>query len=641
MTRTLRNEHVEIELADGTWTARWPAVGVTAGPFAARVDSPVSVLGESQGVGAWKVETTASGARARWTPTTRGVSVVIDVPTDDDVVVVHARYTPENVEQLQRIIPMSGPLGITPTRRLVEGYDSWAYAGVRATDAELMNSWWRASYVDSSGRAVAAAALGADRFCTRFASDDHASLWVDCGATPFETPAEWLGEATWGYEVSPSLDLDLPLTAGEEITSEAIALGAGADALALTEKLAAMVEPRRWPGPPMNGWESWYHYGLLIDTDTLLANARLLRERYAGRPGFDLVQLDDGWQVTYGAWWPNDRFPSDLTELTRELHEMGLRAGLWLAPFMVQPGAPGLGTDHEDWCIRHGDGATLLDRHDRWGLDGSHPEVLANLADLGAQVRAWGFDMVKLDFLYLGAQEGVRHDPRVTGTQALRAGLRAFVGELGDDVYVLGCGAPMLPMAGICHGNRVGHDLAIPVLLREFGQPLAEGWTGWAGIKAQARQVAARFALHRSWFDNDPDVVMAWGSDGRGGPDGYSLEESHTLAVLAALCGGPFLLADDLAALVPEERGVLEADEALDLAWGDGFRPLDLFEHVDAPSVEHAFAQPRDLASVWVAERAGRHVVALFNWTDEPDLRTAPEGSQVEIPPHGVRLLHA
>ncbi len=53
---------------------------------------------------------------------------------------------------------------------------------------------------------------------------------------------------------------------------------------------------------------------------------------------------------------------------------------------------------------------------------------------LGAQVREWGVDMVKLDFLYQGAQEGLRHDPRVTGTQALRTGLRAFVDQTAGSI---------------------------------------------------------------------------------------------------------------------------------------------------------------------------------------------------------------
>jgi hypothetical protein len=77
----------------------------------------------------------------------------------------------------------------------------------------------------------------------------------------------------------------------------------------------------------------------------------------------------------------------------------------------------------------------------------------------------------------------------------------------------------------------------------------------------------------------------------------------------------------------------------LDLAWDEhGFRPLDLFDHVDAGR-RHAYDQPDDLASVWVATRRVGSVVALFNWTDADADRRAPDGTTVEVPAHGVRII--
>ena len=624
MSRTLANGTAEVQLGNGTWTAQWPAAGITLGPCDAGVADR----------GTWKVTTTRSGARARWTA--RDGWVELHLAADGPMLTVQVGRRADVATTLDRITVLDGVLTPAPAHRLVEGYDSWSYAGIRAATAPG-RSTWRTTLVGPD-RTLGVQALTANRFTTTIATD-ASRVRVEAGSTP---PLRAL-DGTWGFETLAPEALRLPVAAGEEIVSELVAITAGVDPLAVTELVAALVARRDWHGPAALGWESWYYYAIAIDPANLLGNARLLRERFGGRPGFDLFQIDDGWQQTYGAWWPNERFPADLGELVAELHGLGLRVGLWLAPFMVVPDAIGLGTEHEDWCLRDREtGVTIRDRHDRWALDASNPAVLAYLRDLGAQVRAWGVDMVKLDFLYLGAQEAARHDPRVTGTEALRAGLRAFVDPLGDDVYVLGCGAPMLPVVGICHANRIGHDLAVPVIAREFGQPLTAGWTGWHGIKAQARQAAARWALHGRWFQNDPEIVMAWGSDGRGGADGYSLEESHTQAVVAALTGGPFLLADELAALLPEERAVLEDSAVLDLAWDErGFRPVDLFDHVDDAPVEHAYASVRDLASIWVAARAGKHVVALFNWTDEPAIRTAPDGTTLELPPHAARVLPA
>ncbi|HEX6313079.1 MAG TPA: glycoside hydrolase family 36 protein, partial [Acidimicrobiia bacterium] len=557
---------------------------------------------------------------------------------------------------LERLVPVAGPLewsASPPARsRLVEGYDSWAYAGVRSA-GEPGTSWW-GTVVAGGDAAVGVQALDAHRFATAVTSRpgrEQLLVAVTCGATPPEA----IVAGTWGYETLAPPGLGLPLEAGTTERTPPIALTAARDPLAVAGELAALAGKasgaRRWTGAPIVGWESWYHYGLVVEPEHVLENARVLLERYGTRPGFDVIQLDDGWQTTYGAWWPNDRFPADLRELTDAVRALGGRPGLWLAPFMVQPGAPGLGTEQPGWMVRGDDGAPLLDRYGRLGLDASNPAVVDWLRDLGRQVRAWGFEMVKLDFLYLGAVEGGRHDARSTGTAALRRGLGAMAEALGDDVYVLGCGMPLLPAVGVCHGNRVGHDLAVPVLLREFGQPLQDGWTGFHGIRPQARNVAARFALHRRWFEADPDVVMAW--DGE--TDGYSVEEARTLATVAALCGGPFLLADELAALPQPARAVLEQPGLLDLVGGDGFRPVDLFARVDRPETEHFFTQGEP-PSVWRAERGGRPVAALFNWADAPSSRPVPdgfagsselwtgddvEGPTIEIPAHAVRVLRA
>jgi alpha-galactosidase len=630
VTRTLGNGSVELELGSGEWIARWSGCGVVLGPVRAEIDGRADQ--EDLRKGTWRVETTRSGARARWTRADGREWIELRLPADGDTFEVQAGYQPAEGDWVRAVIPVSGAVAPALERQLVNGYDSWSYSGVRA-DASPTDSYWGTTFTTAAG-ALAIQALTSERAVTRITrTGDHVVVRSEGSPTHHKL------EHSWGHEMRGSTSTWF-VAAGEEVASEPVAITAGPDPLVATEALAALTPRRAWNGPPALGWESWYHYATRISTGRLRENGLLLREWFGERPGFDLLQIDDGWQEANGAWWPRERFPDDFGEQVDEVHQLGLRCGLWLAPFMVEPGAVGLGRDHEDWCIVDAEtGERLVDRHGRWALDGSNPAVVDYLRELGTRVRSWGVDMVKLDFLYLGAQEGSRYDSTVTGTQALRRGLRAFVDALGDSVYVLGCGAPMLPMVGICHANRIGHDLSVPVLGQAYGRPLAEGWTGWKGIKAQARQAAARWALHDRWFQNDPEIVMAWGSDGRGGPDGYTLEEAHTQAVVAAMVGGPYLLADQLSTLLPEERAVLEDPAVLDLAWDEhGFRPLDLFEHVDT-GVQHAYAQPDDLPSVWVADREVGSVVALFNWTDERVDRTTPEGTTVSVPPHGARVL--
>lgn len=664
MTRTVRGEDVEIELGDGTITLHWASVGVTLGPCAAASIAGAGAIEAehtSAGApGAWRVEAAdaygRSGVWARWVAP-GGVSFAAHVPLEGAVVVVEARSVPGSPGSFAGITPLSGPTNLLVARRLVDGYDSWAYSGVRGS--EPGTSFWNTVLVSDDGRALAIQALGASRLCTSI-TWDAPRLRVDAGATP---PLNKV-DGTWGYLVGRPRPLDLSVPTGETVASEPIAIAAGTDALLLTERLAGLagitMGARTWSGSPVRGWESWYHYGLLVSADDVLANARILRERYRAQPGFDLVQIDDGWQVTYGAWWPNDRFPSDLGALVAELRAMGCRPGLWIAPFRVQPGAPGIATDHPEWCLRGPDGAPWREeRHGTWALDASHPDACAWLRELGTQIRSWGFEMVKVDFCYLGAVEAGRHNSRVTGIEALRQGMTALADGLGDDVYLLGCGMPALPAVGLCHGNRVGHDVAMPRVFQDLGHPTDVDWTGMRGVRVQARNVAARWAQHGRWYEADPEVVMAWGSTGED-PAGYPTEGARIMATLALVTGGPFLLADDLEALAIDERAVLEHARLLALldnadAGTATFRPLDLFSASDPPEVaEHAFSIGPGIPSRWVTQRRGRHLLACFNWGEEPATHPIPpglvdatemwtgvrvDGLTMVVPPHAVRVV--
>ena len=66
----------------------------------------------------------------------------------------------------------------------------------------------------------------------------------------------------------------------------------------------------------------------------------------------------------------------------------------------------------------------------------------------------FGYRFLKLDFLFGGAEEGMRHDPYATGVEAYRRGMEAIRESVGNDVYILGCGAPIPDHHGLFDGNR-------------------------------------------------------------------------------------------------------------------------------------------------------------------------------------------
>ncbi|HYI50719.1 MAG TPA: glycoside hydrolase family 36 protein [Microbacterium sp.] len=237
-------------------------------------------------------------------------------------------------------------------------------------------------------------------------------------------------------------------------------------------------------------WCTWYRYFEEVTAADVLENLRAIEER---RLPVDVVQIDDGWSLGTGEWTkPNPRFGS-LRDAVHAIRDSGRRAGLWLAPFSVGSESD-LAHQHPDWLTGpagHNWGDDLV------GLDLTHPGVRSYLIDVFTGVRDLGVDYLKLDFLYSGAVDGLRHDRDATPTAAYRSGLSLIRQTMGDQVYVLGCGAPILPSVGLVDAMRVSPDT-----FHEGGEDGSQGLRGRMSLEARGWQDG------RLWT-NDPDCLVA------------------------------------------------------------------------------------------------------------------------------------
>ena len=104
----------------------------------------------------------------------------------------------------------------------------------------------------------------------------------------------------------------------------------------------------------------------------------------------------------------------DFARWSATIHAEGYQAGLWLAPFLMSARSRTF-ANHPDWLVRDDNGAPL-NAIDNWGsanyaLDTTHPAAMAWLEDvLHTACDEWGFDYLKLDFLYAAAMRGRRFD---------------------------------------------------------------------------------------------------------------------------------------------------------------------------------------------------------------------------------------
>jgi alpha-galactosidase len=266
--------------------------------------------------------------------------------------------------------------------------------------------------------------------------------------------------------------------------------GDGASALdEFGRRFAAAAGARAQPRPP-RVWCTWYQYFEEVHASDVIENLQAIESEALP---VDVVQIDDGWSLGTGEWTAlNPRFGS-LAGTVAAIRESGRRAGIWAAPFSVGASSS-VATTHSDWLVGpagHNWGDDLR------GLDLTHPGVRDYLVEVFTAIRELGIDYVKLDFLYAGAIPGTRWDASASPISAYRSGLELIREVLGDDAFLLGCGAPILPSVGLVDAMRVSGDT-----FHEGGEDGSQGLRGRMSLESRAWQ-------HGRFWINDPDCLVA------------------------------------------------------------------------------------------------------------------------------------
>ncbi len=254
------------------------------------------------------------------------------------------------------------------------------------------------------------------------------------------------------------------------------------------------------PAPTV--WCSWYHYFTAVTEADIVENLDAIG---AQDLPVDVVQIDDGWQTDIGDWLTySDKVPS-FPGLIRRIREGGRRAGIWVAPFLVAARSE-TATKHPEWLIQDTSGRPV-DAGWNWdtplyGLDATHPGVRAYLTEVFAGLRALDIDYFKIDFIYAGALDGVRHDGS-SPLAAYRSGVSLIREAIGSSSYLLGCGAPILPTVGLVDAMRVSADVA-PTYDAANGDDASQP----SQLGATLSTVGRAFQHGRFWV-NDPDCLIA------------------------------------------------------------------------------------------------------------------------------------
>jgi hypothetical protein len=366
-------------------------------------------------------------------------------------------------------------------------------------------------------------------------------------------------------------------------------ISSGSSLVRLLEAYAEEVSQRmgvRVGGPLETGWCSWYYYYGKESFEDVVRDADALRSSPIGAQ-LRTIQIDDGWNRAaarnvpddWGEWAPHpDKFPEGMAAAAQRIHQLGYRAGLWLAPFSIEKSST-IFREHPEWLVqRLVNGAAEpapIENGPVYSLDCTQPGALNWLRETFSRVfHEWGFDYVKIDFLQHGAFRGVRHDSSATSIGAFRRGLETIREVAGPDRFVLGCGAPLLASIGLVDGMRVGPDVGGRWYM-DFGSDRMP--VGNCSIRSAAIPSLWSQWMQGRWWQNDPDCLVVRASSGRfefdffqriesslpdsqlkATPLGLTEEEAACWARLVWMTGGMTLLSEVWGELGQDRRGLLE-----------------------------------------------------------------------------------
>jgi len=297
---------------------------------------------------------------------------------------------------------------------------------------------------------------------------------------------------------------------------------------------------------PVTGWTSWYNYYTDISEDIITGNLNALSEK---KIPLDIFQIDDGYQAAVGDWLEvKPSFPGGMKKIAEAIKSKGYRAGIWLAPFICEEKSAMM-KNHGDWLLKDNGVPVPAGWNPNWSgtfyaLDVYNDEFRYHIKEVFDTVfNQWGFDMVKLDFLYAAAM--VPRDGKPRGT--IMADAMMFLRRCAGDHVILGCGVPLGSAFGLVDYCRIGSDVALKWEDRLLA---AINYRERVSTVNSITSTIGRSHLDGRVFVNDPDVVIL-----RDRNSDLNAEERHTLFLINNIFGGVLFTSDNIAEYPPEILG--------------------------------------------------------------------------------------
>lgn len=305
---------------------------------------------------------------------------------------------------------------------------------------------------------------------------------------------------------------------------------------------------------PMTGWTSWYNYYQNINEELMLKNLNALKDKHKN---IDIFQIDDGYQTFVGDWLDIDyaKFPRGMEYVAQNIHKKGYKAGIWLAPFVCETNSR-IFRDHQDWILRDANNQFVL-AGSNWSrfyaLNLELSEVRNYIKHVFFTVlNDWGYDLVKLDFLYAVCLIPSKYKTR----GQIMCEAMEFIRECVGDKLILGCGVPLGPTFGIVDYCRIGCDVGLDWDDKPFMRLLHRERV--STLNAIGNSISRR-QLNGRAFINDPDVFFLR-------EDNIKLTQTQkeTVAFVNKIFGSLIFTSDDITKYSSAQNELFDTIMAID-----------------------------------------------------------------------------
>jgi alpha-galactosidase len=381
--------------------------------------------------------------------------------------------------------------------------------------------------------------------------------------------------------------------------------------------------------PPM-GWNSWNVYASKVSGDLVLANAKAMVSSGLINHGWTYMNIDDVWQGKrggkFGGILPDSATFPNMQALCDEIHNMGLKTGIYSTPWVESYG------HHIGGSAMNPEGTFERTKENIPRNKKILPYAIGKYIFWDQDVKqwaAWGFDYLKYDW----------NPAELPETKAMYDDLRAS----GRDIVLSLSNS--IPFATIGELSKVSNAWRTGGDIRD----------NWKSLKSRllTQDKWAPYARPGHW--NDPDMmIVGWVGWGKG-PRPTNLTPDEQYAHMSAWClmSVPLLLGCDLTKLDDFTLSLLTNDEVLAVSQDPLGRQATVVSQQDSSGV-----LAKDMAD-------GSKAAGLFNLTDnitrkliikwsdlgikgkyivrdlwrQKDLGTFEDEFSAEVNPHGVVMI--